>query len=700
MKYILFVTILFCGCLIKVTGQNAYYDALRLQNLLRSIDSVTRAVESATDPTAKQNLIQLSQEQSALFYQVAAPYLSDDCNDGDLDKARNCLLRNPFFPSELLPSSSSDSPLGFTSLKGLIGAAGNLDVTTFADGLAQFLVERAKEELNVAFFQKFSDFLENYPEFRVMFPNTNTFIAYMNIGDYANTLNTLKEAFDKDLKALLTNALRLSQLDTTACSSSTVEDRNKCAVRIEAIRKFFNSNNGMLVKSALQLGNGIMQQAKIPDIIDSIIQPGYLANYAPFNDEKANKNLSNGLALVRLINHNIRSIEPNRNYISEPELLLIKTNDTLRRFFFGLLYQEIDKNKIEINNIPVTNILQPVRVQAFIAYIEGLLNEAKSIQIAWAELKTMKALAEADLGKNYSLIFEHVRSLLLYAGNIQTIDPQLVIPPVFINIIGGATGVFEIAHDISIKNYNAAVLGFLKLLSIQAPAFDNRDTMNQFLRAFLKYGSFAANVVTAKDPAEVKSAIKAVALPAGSAALKKQSSFSITVNAYVGLVTGYNQPFAKTFTTKDENGNTVTAKLNGSIPVSVFAPVGFGFNWSTGGKTRSQKKYPGSVSAFVSVIDIGALVGYRFVQDSGLVSDKMKVRLGNIFSPGVNFIYGFPRAPLSVGIGAQWIPSLQRNAESNEFFVLTESGIRYQLHFSVDIPVFSLRTSRKTYLYP
>lgn len=694
MKYILFFATLYFGCLQQGRSQNAFYDVLQLRSLLTQIDSLEN-VETA-------EAVQLKKEKRVLFYQLLIPYMGADCPETTPDGIRSCLLqKNPFFSAAVLPSSSGDMSVPLKALQGLVGAAGNLDVTTFADGLAQFLVERTREELNVAFFQKFSDFLESYPEFRVMFPNTNTFIAYMNIGDYANTLNTLKEAFNKDLKALLTNALRLSQLDTTACSSADIEERSKCAVRIDAIKRFFNSNNGMLVRTALQMGNGIMQQTKIPDIIDSIIQPGYLATYAPFNQEQANSNLRNGLQLIRIISHSIRSADPSKNYIPEEEWMLLKSDEKLRNIFFGLLYEMIKNNNIIINNKPVITILQPGKIQPFIAYIEGILNEAKAIQIAWLELKTMKAIADAELSRQYAVIFEQVRSLLQYVSGIQVIDPQLAIPPVFTTILNGTASVFEIAHDISVKNYNAAVLGFLKLLAVEVPTFDNRDTMNQFLRAFLKYGSFAANVVTAKDPSEVKAAIKAVALPAGSAALKKQSSFSITVNAYVGLVTGYNQPFKKTFTTRDENGNIVTAKLHGSVPVSLFAPVGFGFNWSTGGKKVGlERKYPGSISAFVSVIDVGALVGFRFMQDSGLVSDKIKVKLANIFAPGVNLIYGFPRAPLSIGIGAQWIPSLQRNAESNEFFVLTQSGIRYQLHFAVDIPVFSLRTSRRSYLYP
>ncbi|MDI3321992.1 hypothetical protein [Pinibacter soli] len=107
---------------------------------------------------------------------------------------------------------------------------------------------------------------------------------------------------------------------------------------------------------------------------------------------------------------------------------------------------------------------------------------------------------------------------------------------------------------------------------------------------------------------------------------------------------------------------------------------------------RNSNPWP--LSAFVSLIDIGAIVGYRFVTDTGQVSTKFKVSLSNIFAPGANLIIGLPNMPLSVGGGLQWIPTLQRDPASNDFFNLDHSGMRYQVFVAVDLPLLNLHTSK------
>ena len=86
---------------------------------------------------------------------------------------------NPFF-RPYAPWTNQSSVSSTKGLSSIISSIGKLDVTAFADGLAQFLVERTKEELNEAFFRKFRAYLDNYPEFKVLFPNTNTFTENFN----------------------------------------------------------------------------------------------------------------------------------------------------------------------------------------------------------------------------------------------------------------------------------------------------------------------------------------------------------------------------------------------------------------------------------------------------------------------------------------------------------------------------------------
>jgi len=99
---------------------------------------------------------------------------------------------------------------GVSSLVGsLASSVGGLDVTNIADGLAKFLVKRVKQELTIAFFEKFKTILSDpkFKDMQTVFPQT--YQALMLIGDqiynYQGYIQTLRESFEMDLKALNTN---------------------------------------------------------------------------------------------------------------------------------------------------------------------------------------------------------------------------------------------------------------------------------------------------------------------------------------------------------------------------------------------------------------------------------------------------------------------------------------------------------------
>ena len=212
-----------------------------------------------------------------------------------------------------------------------------------------------------------------------------------------------------------------------------------------------------------------------------------------------------------------------------------------------------------------------------------------------------------------------------------------------------------------------------------------------FKSAFLNYASFGANVVRSESPEEVKKAIKAIALPAGSSSIKKTTDFNIALNAYVGFVWGQDKPNHTNYITKDANGNDVKVELNGGKALAVYAPVGVTFSKGM----LFSKKNPWSISAFISVIDVGALVGYRFDDDS-TSTVTTEVKLANIFAPGGNVAIGLPWVPISIGYGFQFIPSLQRNPGDNSLYKVDYSGWRMnQIFVAVDIPLANFYTGKK-----
>src|SRR5262249_31148091 len=150
---------------------------------------------------------------------------------------------------------------------------------------------------------------------------------------------------------------------------------------------------------------------------------------------------------------------------------------------------------------------------------------------------------------------------------------------------------------------------------------NNLTEISGFKTFFVKYASFAANVVQAKNSDDAEKAIEAIALPAGSASIKKNTQVNIALNAYLCGFYG--------------NEYLSNEKPSKWAPISgVYAPIGV---------TVSTKIGNSSISAFVTVLDIGAFASYRLKDDS--TEDLPKVTLQNIFAPGIGIVYGFPKVP-------------------------------------------------------
>jgi hypothetical protein len=123
--------------------------------------------------------------------------------------------KNPFLTTsgtaEITPNL--DGLTFQTQTRGLFKSLGGLNVTTFADGLAQFMIERANEEVNVWFFRKFKDDLNQSIELRTIFPITNSFVQITEPYQYAQNLHLLREAFKKDLSDIIGNLENLANLE-------------------------------------------------------------------------------------------------------------------------------------------------------------------------------------------------------------------------------------------------------------------------------------------------------------------------------------------------------------------------------------------------------------------------------------------------------------------------------------------------------
>ncbi|MBC7865314.1 MAG: hypothetical protein IAF38_20225, partial [Bacteroidia bacterium] len=208
-------------------------------------------------------------------------------------------------------------------------------------------------------------------------------------------------------------------------------------------------------------------------------------------------------------------------------------------------------------------------------------------------------------------------------------------------------------------------------------AFENKGKIRERI---LKYGTFIALVANAQNSNEVQAAIEAIALPAGSYSVKRNTLWNISLNGYVGFGYDWGNP---------GNLNTEGSKIRDAANLNwgITAPVGFAFSTGT-----CAKKCVGSFSLFLSLIDVGSIANFRINNDTTVLTRKITV--GDIFSPGATFIYGIPKMPLSISGGVMYKPALAYTYNQQNF--LDVPGMfRFNISLLVDIPILNLRSRSK-----
>jgi hypothetical protein len=720
------------------SAQNPFHDAIFLA------DSAT-----INNGVVEIDLNTLSGETEKIF----SKYLAKDLS---IEDQFNIVNKNPF----ITMLGNQQSGLGFMGggVSKALDGFGSLNVTNIADGLAKFLVERTKQELSVAFFERFNEELSNQKQLQILFPSTYKTLSV--IGDeiymFSIYIEMLRQSFQKDLATLLTNVQKLVNDDSM----------------LEAFAK--HPELKTIISDGIYLSLQLKDGNHIGDVFNS-----YIVDEANPDDlNKINENLYPSMALLNILSQSIRSEENETRYWISRDNLKKLDNKKALKIYFGLLYQQIwlhNQKKGELK-IGEKNILDLLKKGAeSVAKLEELKKEVFSIitpiiemgRVVDAKFTQIRNLQkQPDVEPGYQEYFELLDASLNFVETTKT---------TYINISGktetekfdeylsAARSLGNIYVDINQKQYVSAIseLAFiyngliLETLKNETPLdesiikkrtefvkalerilkddntlqlksalkelvsnyknelppitayivnfinnADNKEVIELFfknlnitdyeaklieqhediIKFLIKYGNFVALVAKAENSDQVKEAIEAVALPAGSASIKKKSAFNVSLNAYMGLF--YGNEYL-------EDANQGWGDIYG-----LSAPIGIAASWGL------NKKVPlfASISLYGSLVDIGAVASYRFKDDEAETLPEIKLQ--NIFAPGLYGILGFKSVPVSVGYGWQRGPELRQvnvedPANPGVFLNETASGYRWSVFIGVDIPLVNFYTKSK-----
>lgn len=575
-----------------------------------------------------------------------------------------------------------------------------LSVTKLAEGMAKFLVERVKEELSTAFFKRFQKDIIDNPEYEilhVLFPQTKNMLKKIDkeIYKFSSYIQVLREAFEKDLSNIYSNFRQL--LDE------------------EVFRELFQNNEKVnvlieIVKLALSITDELSMKVHPADILEGLDLDDL--EIAAGDDNMLITNLCSSIKLLRFFSRSLKSIPESNNdkgryWVDFKSLKKLidkgEENNKYKTFkiYLGLLYQDakdiefhfksgtkkfgVILNKIcdEIDPENSKNTSQGNQTELKKSSLDNLMKLISVVRsfgskVDFINNHVIELSKKKDEGKkidynDYYKFYNATLDLVEYTHDIYGIlkdqisnDSGSTLDSEIKKYVNVARALGNIYLDINHRNYSSVVFNAVSV-------FDEILPGKKEIRAkILKYGSFMAAVTKAENSDQVKEAIKSVALPAGSYSIKRNSSYNISLNAYVGMA--YSSELSKG-----------EKKISNSL--YVWAPIGVAFsigNWCIG-----------SVSIFLSIIDLGAVTAYRFKseeeQEEQYIPD---FTLKNIIAPGLHLVLGIKKLPISIGGGIQYGPQIRKIVET-ENNLIKPNALRFSVFIAVDIPLLNFYTKTK-----
>ncbi len=640
------------------SGSSIFEDALELRSYLTVL---------SLDPEAP-TLAKFSEREEDQFRmrQLLARYAEGDAVPSD--PIGDFYRKNPYFTriqgkaKLLLPGSVFQSVVsmeGNVVTPPLVGAPGPggiggiFSATRVADGIARFLVARTKEELTVSFFRKFQAALTENPEIGIMFPATENLLESIDkdIYQYKAYLSSLRYTFLTDLNLLPANLRTLlivkpDLIDLPPQTQILAEDL--LAVSQQLLDK----------KSAPEALNFLATTAQLQ-------QSGRLSAIGDTTKRKQLADVAAGFQLVNLLSASLLDSESEEDHYLPMEMVAQQLNDPAFVYvYLGLLWQRAEGIAFS-NGSSVRNYLGTLAQG--VAQYNQFRNSLRLLSYQTGELDTsldsLKAYADSN-NLAYDHFYRYFRAfsgiaeqgLTLYTDFTGTTDSPDNLTGRTLTILRSAN---ELNFNIRKKNYVYGITNLTDLLN----ALVVTEGGFPHIEEIRKYGTFIATVAQTEDSQEISDAIALIALPAGSANLKKSSKWSFAIGAYSGINYGYED------LDEGQGGNVV----------AVSAPVGLTVSKGLG--------RIGSVSLYVPAIDVGAFTAYRFNNNDN-VEKLPELEWGNLFAPGAHLIYGLPgNLPIAVGGGFQRGPNIRKIdlALGNGFD--NTGGYRWLMFVAVDIPI-------------
>lgn len=487
--------------------------------------------------------------------------------------------------------------------------------TLIIKGTSDFLADRFTAELISMATNNSFEKIKELQTVKSLFPKSMQLINEItdkNAGTttYAFDFNILKSMIKKDIEEMPKNIPLLVGLNSTQ-------------------KDFYN------------IGYQIAMQTKDGFSIQQIIES--LSN----SNEISNQDLQLALKRLNILSIALQNKQGAATIWVNPSNDLIFLNskndeELVARYFYGLLYEQLKDDPI-FKPYTENPILFVEMVESFGSLFNQLNSTYELLKSKDFNLKTTEDFI------NYS--FNITKSINVFL-NTKIINDYIKIEDTTFTYLNSFLSIYQ---PILNKDYQTAIMNTYFML---------RESMNlEDLRGL----TFLSEIAMVEKSEDVKKILESYTLPIGSSAIKRKSSFNISINGYVGLSGGIERAYI--------DGNRDRGNFGLTAPI--------GFSISTSNKKRAN------FSAFVSIIDLGTTVNTRF-NDTEINTQDLKIE--QFFAPGLGIYYNIQKTPISLGLQYSYIKNLKEFTQNNST-VENNFGVgRLNISVLVDIPFYNIYT--------
>lgn len=582
-----------------------------------------------------------TKEIEKILSRYISPSRLNDIYGGDFD---NWYSTNPFVTNVNFFGNKGLNALypapDPAQLNDALSAIGGMDVTKYVQAFSDFLRDRIKQELTIAYLEKFKEALEKNKEIRELLPKTWATFKDNDIFNLPSMGATYKDAFADDLANLMPNFI-------------TYVKRYRFANMASGNKEVF------IIGSAMYT---FINQMAIGNHPSTAMHTIALQN--PYKGDLTSTYI---IAVTDMLSQNLMAKEDDR-WI---ELQTVeKLNPDIIRIFFALLYDKYPElfNAQRLSG-KLIDLANNSKLDQRFNDIYNFVVLAQNIDQRLEEFTTMKeALGNGTAAerKEAALDFFLTNSdflVDLVKSTFSVVNPDDVYDEKYAMIISGVTDAIDIAKSVRSNNLPKATNAAISLITTVVGS----EQDNKWIQSLKNILAFTNDVVAAKTSDQIKAVIENYAEPVQSYRIIRKSYFSAALSAYPGLYCG-----------TEVNSQTKT-ELFSNFVYGVTAPIGLAFG------SGNSNEDSASITGFFSIVDIGAALSYRSDNTTTDIPDK--ITLAQIFAPGFHLVYGIKKSPLALKLGYQYAPQL-RNISTESVTVEDASVWRLTFGVSVDIPIY------------